>query len=201
MSKQEQESLFKLSSRSLYVNDSDQYIYSHQQYDLPPDMIVNKMSLRITNFFRNEFYKNCEDVLQHPENYTKKQLLHCISHFCRFFDYNSDYTENLFYQFVLGDHFTPNIEDDENAQRDLYYEWFQNIITRFGRSKLIDLIDEIHANILVSPDQFETFIEYPENLKLSYHTHPPSMVEYEPASSGSDSEYEYFKLLDEINDE
>ena len=57
MSKQKN-SLFELSSTSLYVNDPDQYIYSHQQYELPPDMIVNKMSLRITNFFRNEFYNN-----------------------------------------------------------------------------------------------------------------------------------------------
>lgn len=194
MSKQE-ESLFELSSRSLYVNDSDQYIYSHQQYDLPPDFIVNKMSLRITNFFRNEFYKNCEDVIQHPENYTKKQLLHCILHFCRFFDYHSDYTENLFYQFVLGDQFTPNIEEDENAQRDLYYDWFKNIITRFGRLELVDLINDVHTSIFVSPDQFETYADYERNLHHSYHE-PPPMVEYEPASSEFDSD-EYFNLLDE----
>jgi len=199
MSKQKN-SLFELSSTSLYVNDPDQYIYSHQQYELPPDMIVNKMSLRITNFFRNEFYNNCEDVIQHPERYTKKQLMHCILHFCRFFDYHSDYTENLFYQIVLGDQFTPNIEDDEKTQKDLYYNWFKNTITNFNRLQLVDLINDVHTSILVSPDQFETYADYERNLHHSY-LNEPSMIEYEPAGSEFDSQEEYFNLFDEINDE
>lgn len=193
MSKQELKSLFKLSSTSLYVNDPEQYIYDRQQGMLPPDMIMNKMSLRITNFFRNEFYKNCEDVIQHPERYTKKQLMHCILHFCRFFDYHSDYTENLFYQIVLGD----NIENDEKTQRD----WFKNRITNFNRLELVDLINDVHTSILVSPDQFETYADYERNLDHSYHTEP-SMIEYEPATGSEfDSEEEYFHLLDQINDE
>ena len=51
MSKQKN-SLFELSSTSLYVNDPDQYIYSHQQYELPPDILGNKEKYE---FLQNSF--------------------------------------------------------------------------------------------------------------------------------------------------
>ena len=177
--------LFELAGVRAYENDPSGYRERAAEHNLLPQSIhvtqfLCKGNYEICRAMMRMFYKSCADVIENPDDYSKEEMIKCILHFCRHFDYHYDYADNLFYRKTFSSFNPTNVvtgDETETKQREkdnkMYYNQFENLIAGYDRSQLISLVNDVHTDMMtVEADQFMDLLEYPKNLIYSYHNDP-----------------------------
>ncbi len=177
--------LLELSSIKAYLSDPSGYRERAGEYNLLPQSIhvsqfLCKGNYEICRAMMRMFYKSCADVIENPDDYSKEEMIKCILHFCRQYDYHYDYADNLFYRktfspfnptnVVTGDETETQKREKDNKQ---YYNRFENLIAGYDRSQWISLVNDVHTDMMTEEtDQYMDLLEYPEHLGNSYYINP-----------------------------